>query len=427
MKTPKKKKKKTPTKSQQWRLYPTDEQKKVLQLWIDGARFAYNLGVDYYNESGNWSRTGLKDGSGVGTGAKRGDKEDLENTWETQAPGRLWPVPAKIRTNIVLDIYKAVKAIKAKEQKAWEMHGKPMSKERIKFKYRTKKDYSQTVRLESAQLNCATEASVFAPIFGTTKPYGRHVMQTERGQTLPQFFTGDPTLQYVRLTGKYYLCVPMVLQVHGRLTETQGAIKHVAVIDPGIRTFATVYDPGREQIVELAYGHQNKLLVWKERKAARIDRNADLFMTGRHRRNAHALATRVRASVKPLVREMHHKVALWLCQNYDTILLPKLNVKSIAERVNAHTGQARKLSKDTVRTMYQMAPGTFRTFLQHKAREYGAQVIICDERWTSKTCTVCGRLHHKLGAAKVFRCPFCSATYDRDAGAARNILLRYLA
>ena len=32
--------------------------------------------------------------------------------------------------------------------------------------------------------------------------------------------------------------------------EEEGAIKHIAVIDLGIRTFTTLNDPGRERIVE---------------------------------------------------------------------------------------------------------------------------------------------------------------------------------
>jgi putative transposase len=73
-----------------------------------------------------------------------------------------------------------------------------------------------------------------------------------------------------------------------------------------------------------------------------------------------------------------------------------------------------------------MSPFAFCQFLIHKAREFGTLVIICDEYYTSKTCTRCGRLNHDLGASKTFVCPTCSATYDRDAGAARNILLRYI-
>ena len=41
--------------------------------------------------------------------------------------------------------------------------------------------------------------------------------------------------------------------------EEEGAIKHIAVIDSGIRTFVTLYDPERDRIVEwgMHCGHKD--------------------------------------------------------------------------------------------------------------------------------------------------------------------------
>jgi putative transposase len=89
-------------------------------------------------------------------------------------------------------------------------------------------------------------------------------------------------------------------------------------------------------------------------------------------------------------------------------------------------GKKRTICRNAVRKLEQLSPFMFRQFLLHKAREHGTRVIICDEHYTSKTCTCCGMLNHGLGASKTFVCPTCSAVYDRDAGAARNILLRYI-
>jgi putative transposase len=63
----------------------------------------------------------------------------------------------------------------------------------------------------------------------------------------------------------------------------------------------------------------------------------------------------------------------------------------------------------------------------NKAREYPwCQVVIVSEAYTSKTCRRCGVIHHKLCGNKVFNCPSCRLSCDRDKHAARNILLRYL-
>ncbi|KAK9389580.1 hypothetical protein V1515DRAFT_593783 [Lipomyces mesembrius] len=64
-------------------------------------------------------------------------------------------------------------------------------------------------------------------------------------ELLPKELSHDSRLVYQRTTGHYYLCVPMILQVHegpfsGRLTS----------LDPGVRTFLTGYTPDGE-VVEL--------------------------------------------------------------------------------------------------------------------------------------------------------------------------------
>ena len=53
-----------------------------------------------------------------------------------------------------------------------------------------------------------------------------------------------------------------------------------------------------------------------------------------------------------------------------------------------------------------------------------SQVEIVTEHCTSKTCTKCGEWNTHLGSSKVFTCPTCAFSGDRDACAARNILLR---
>jgi putative transposase len=275
-------------------------------------------------------------------------------------------------------------------------------------------------------------------------------MRTERGKELPKTFESDVRVKYERLTDRYFICMSVEIAV--KAPETQGRpsgetstemqvveeeeepiIKHIAAIDPGIRTFVTLYDPGRERIVEWGMhgGRKDrthdgtKLLGWLTRKIGRLE-NAAKQAHKRHRQRIRKLANRIRHRVIDLTTELHHKLALWLCQNYSVVLLPKFNAKGISRRKGLPAGKRRAICRNATRKLAQMSPFTFRQFLLHKAREFGTQVLICDEYFTSKTCTNCGMLNHDLGASKTLVCPACSATYDRDAGAARNILLRYI-
>jgi len=85
----------------------------------------------------------------------------------------------------------------------------------------------------------------------------------------------------------------------------------------------------------------------------------------------------------------------------------------------------RKIHKKTVRQMLGWSHFKFRQRLFLKAEEKThCKVHEITEEYTSKCCGNCGRLNHKLGAMKVFKCPYCKWTLDRDMNGARNIMIK---
>ena len=130
---------------------------------------------------------------------------------------------------------------------------------------------------------------------------------------------------------------------------------------------------------------------------------------------------RLHDRIRRCVADLHWKLANWLCENHDLILLPKFETQGMIRR-----GQ-RKLRRKTVRQMCTWSHYSFRQRLFSKAREYPhCRVVVTSEAYTSKTCGACGVLHTKLGGSKRFKCPSCGVCLDRDANGARNVLLRVL-
>ena len=128
-----------------------------------------------------------------------------------------------------------------------------------------------------------------------------------------------------------------------------------------------------------------------------------------------------------LVNEVHHKTALWLCRNYEWILLPPFETSWMANRKKKQKGFLRKIGSKTVWNMYTWSHYCFRQFLHHKAREHpGCRVVEVREDYTSKTCGRCSFINGSLSSKKDFKCGQCHYEADRDANAARNILLRFL-
>jgi len=121
-----------------------------------------------------------------------------------------------------------------------------------------------------------------------------------------------------------------------------------------------------------------------------------------------------------LVDECHRKTALWLVQTFDVIIIPKFNGGQMGRRKH------RKIGSRTVRKMMTWAHSRFRGRLVSKAEEFGKQVSVVSEAYTSKTCSRCGWVHQRLGGRKVFRCRRCALEIDRDVNGARGIFLRAL-
>lgn len=130
---------------------------------------------------------------------------------------------------------------------------------------------------------------------------------------------------------------------------------------------------------------------------------------------------RMHRRIRDLVDECHKKSALWLVRTFDVIILPSFNSGEMARRT-----RRRKLNSKTVRKMMTWGHARFRERLISKAQEYGKQVFLVSEAYTSKTCSQCGWVDTKLGGKKRFRCRECGLRIDRDVNGARGIFLRGL-
>ncbi|RLN49834.1 hypothetical protein BBP00_00010101 [Phytophthora kernoviae] len=73
----------------------------------------------------------------------------------------------------------------------------------------------------------------------------------------------------------------------------------------------------------------------------------------------------------------------------------------------------RKIRSPTARAMMAQAHYRFKMLLKYKMVRSGGRVINCEEEYTSKTCSRCGAINHKLGGKHVFQCPSCNVSYQR--------------
>ena len=399
----------------------------MMRTWFHSTRMIYNRCVEHANATGETTLSALRAASGIS-----------DSPWKADFPDD--HTPYEVRDSPVRDLCKAAAAIRAKAKKP------PV------YKYRTRKDLSESITLRSRQLNCkrkdCASTGPWPLLFGTVDD--RSAMATERGKTLPSVFAHDVRLTYERKLNRYCLCIPeevvfpsknrpcdrdaenIRLQQQKTLAdapESQGRPARVCSVDPGVRVFATTYSPSGAITEWGGDGLADKLRGLRER-ADLLDKKAREQKRGRARRRTEAAAARLRDRGRNLADELHRKLSLFLFGQHEVVFLPKFDVQNmIAKRKkDPQTGEKkekkRAFGSKTAGGMCCLSHYRFRQFAAHKARELGSTLVICDEAYTSKTCGSCGRLNPGLSGSKDFVCPACGYAADRDHNAARNILIR---
>ena len=134
------------------------------------------------------------------------------------------------------------------------------------------------------------------------------------------------------------------------------------------------------------------------------------------------LSMKWREKIRNRVKDCHHKLAKYLCENYNVILIPSFETQKMVKRGH------RKINSKTALSMLTWSHYLFRQRLISKSERYPwCKVLVTTEEYTSKTCGECGNIHRGLGSNKTFTCPYfnCGTIMDRDINAARFYLDYY--
>jgi putative transposase len=378
-----------PVRARRILIYPDNEQKQGLLQWFGSVRFCYNHLVASEQKAG-------VGGNNLADLRKKVKDAHTNNPWLNDIAG-------EIKDVAVCDMDKARKAHFAKLAKQKEKDH--FAKHDAKFKFRSKKDPQQSFEVRPRDMVRKTGKFAFLSLD-----------KLKSAEPLPS--TVDCAVRFIRdRLGRFYLSVPrqVVKKDENQCPVTPDAI---VSLDPGVRTFQTTYDVSGLS-TEWGKGDMNLIFIlcqkmdkcqseWKEKK-------------GRKRRATKKVWYRMIDKIKNKVNEIHRKLAVWLCENYKVILIPKFESSKMVKR------GTRKINSMTARNMLTWSHYRFREMLKNKAELYPwVNVVETEEPYTSKTCGKCGEINQKLGGNKVFQCNKCNYVADRDINGTRNILLRYL-
>ncbi len=273
----------------------------------------------------------------------------------------------------------------------------------------------------------------------------------------------DCKLSYDRTSKKFYLYIPQYIDCK----PTDVTKQPIAALDPGEKVFMTYFSLNDYGFI----GNDIRIPILKiEEKIKKFQRLlVQTTVNGKkvnkknkndkpiNRKNVRKRIQHLYKKIKGIVNELHKKTALFLCKNFNVILIPEFGTKQMISNGNKNelkslikkkVAETKTLIKDenkedplklkqelknykrrsrlNGRVKFVLSQESHYTFQQHllnKAKEYGCSCITVTEEFTSQLCTKCGNLD-KTFVGRIKKCKHCSNEIHRDVNGARNILLK---
>lgn len=186
-------------------------------------------------------------------------------------------------------------------------------------------------------------------------------------------------------------------------------VEREAGVDLGITRLATIAT-STGQRVDIA---NPKHLARKQRKLRRLEREkARRAKGGKNRAKTRRKVAVQHGKVTRARQDHHHKQALTLVRDNQAVHVEDLNI----------TGMVR--NRRLARAIHDAGWAQLVRLIEEKAERHGRTVHKVS-RWlpSSKTCSACGHAMAEMPLKiRVWTCPECATTHDRDHNAAINIL-----
>jgi len=173
-------------------------------------------------------------------------------------------------------------------------------------------------------------------------------------------------------------------------------------IDLGLESFLT-RATGEQVVNPRHYRKAEKRLVKAQRRVSRRKKGS------KRCRKAVRLLQRAHQKIARQRRDFHHKTALLLLKQYDTVYFEDLQVANMVQ--NGHLAKS----------IHDAGWSQFCTILVFKAGNAGKQAAAVPPAYTSQICSGCGVLVAKGLSVRWHECPDCGASLHRDHNAALNI------
>lgn len=210
-------------------------------------------------------------------------------------------------------------------------------------------------------------------------------------------------IRIVKQKGIYWFVIPIPVTVN----DAKPLVNYCG-IDPGVRSFMTSF--GNHDCIE--YKHdESQLRKYNDRLAELKSLRCNKLITKRILKKKY---NRLESKKEHLINELHWKVINDLLTKNDVIFYGDIKSHDIVKN-----GKNKILNTN----MNDLKFYTFKSRLLSKALEKHKRVVPVNEAYTTQTCCCCGMMY-KPGISKVYNCQGCNSCVDRDVNASKNILMK---
>ena len=179
-------------------------------------------------------------------------------------------------------------------------------------------------------------------------------------------------------------------------------------IDVGLKTFATL-SRSEEIANPRFFRSEEKVLKRVQRKHSKMAKGTP--ERAKHRK----IVARVHERVKFKRHDFTHQQSRQIVDRFGVICVEDLNVNRM---VHNHC---------LAKSIGDAAWSAFFSMLSAKAEEAGRQFVKVNPAYTSQECSRCGHRQKMPLSERMYHCPCCLLSIDRDVNASTNILRRGLA
>jgi putative transposase len=353
-----------------YKLCPTPEQEQILDRILMYCRHLYNVGLEERREAYRMCAVSV-------------------SRWQQEAQLKdiraELPEYADIHSHVLQDVLARLdRAFQAffRRVKAGETPGYPRFKGRYRWNSLAYKEYGNGARLDNGFLVLSKIGRIAVrwsrPLEGTPKTV---TVRREADGWYVTFSCADVPIQPLPLTGQ----------------ETG--------IDLGLESFATLADASQVP--------NPRIFRVAEMNLRRAQRRVSRRVKASHRhRKAVKLLSKAHQKVRRARQDFHHKTALALVRQYDTIYHEDLQPANLVK--NHHLAKS----------ISDAGWSAFWSILSFKAAYAGKTVVAVPAAFTSQACSGCGVIVLKGLSVRWHVCPECGTSLHRDQNAARNILAR---